>query len=103
MHLLRACLELEAALVPRRPAPAWDAQEEQRQAQRLAEGLSRGGSAPGLGVAVQLLRLGPQVRAELAAAEAREADSPHRRRDEWLRRLGIALLLGFTAWYLLVR
>ena len=104
VHLLRATLALEARLGhPARVLPA-QAREERDWAAQLALGLQRhAGAGPGLAVALRLVQLSEAVGAELAAAEQREAQSPVRRRNEWLRRLAVALLVAFTAWYALGR
>jgi hypothetical protein len=100
VHLLRALLALEGAGAAALPG---DAREELAWAQRLAAGLGRPGEAPGAALAAHLVRLAPQVRAELARAALEEAHSPRHRRKEWLRRAAIALLVAFTGWYYLHR
>ena len=103
VHLLRACLALEARLAGTpREAPE-DPEEEQAWAAQLGRGLEGRASGPGVAVARRLQQLHAEVQAELAAAEQREARSPARRRSEWLRRLAVALLIAFTAWYALGR
>lgn len=103
VHLLRACLALEARLGGAPHETPRDAHEERAWAAQLSLGLQRQAGGPGVAAAVRLEQLSGQVLAELAAAEQREAQSPRRRRDEWLRRLVVVLLLALTAWYILVR
>ncbi|MBF5045510.1 hypothetical protein FGE12_24090 [Aggregicoccus sp. 17bor-14] len=102
VHLLRACLALEAALVAAAPVRVPDA-EEPRWAARLVRALEGGRVAPGAVGARHLKQHAAAVRAELAAAEEQELRSPQHRRNEWLRRLAVALLLALTAWYTLHR
>ena len=101
VHLLRACLALEAELGAT-PAPVPEA-EEPALALRLVRALEAEGSAPGVTGARQLRQRAAAVRAELAGAEEQELRSPQHRRNEWLRRLAVALLLALTAWYTLHR
>ncbi|MBU8896624.1 hypothetical protein DRW03_23655 [Corallococcus sp. H22C18031201] len=41
---------------------------------------------------------GPEVEAALADAARSDAESPKRRREDWLRRLAVLALLAITAW-----
>jgi hypothetical protein len=101
--LLRAGRALaEATGHPTRP-PASEA-EEATWARMLAEALE-GGAAPVAGALVstvevchRLRAVRTEVRAALEAAEREEANSPRRRREEWLRRLAVAVLLALTAY-----
>lgn len=104
VHLLRAALALEQRLGhPPRRLPV-EARGERDWAAQLALGLQRqAGVGPGVAVALRLAQLSGPVRAALAAAEQQEAQSPGQRRNEWLRRLAVALLIAFTAWYTLGR
>jgi hypothetical protein len=101
VHLLRACLALEARLGSAAHLLPAEAGEEQVRAERLALGLAGRGTGPGVAVALRLEQLRVQVRAELDAEALREARSPRHRRNEWIRRLVVALLVAFTAWYTL--
>lgn len=51
----------------------------------------------------RLQAVGPEVAAGLAAVAREEAESPHRRREEWVRRLAVAALLALTAYLYLSR
>jgi hypothetical protein len=101
--LLRAAQSLALATgLPARP-PTSEA-EEATWARMLAETLE-GGTAPvsaalvsAVDVCRRLRTQRTEVRAALEAAEREEADSPRRRREEWLRRLVVAALLALTAY-----
>jgi len=101
VHLLRAALTLaETLALPCRP-PAEDA-EEDLWARGLAEALEREVTAPpGLTVLVALCRrlreVGQEVTAGLESLERAEAESPHRQREDWIRRLVVLVLLALTA------
>ncbi|AEI68166.1 hypothetical protein LILAB_31425 [Corallococcus macrosporus] len=103
VHLLRAAL----ALTRRRGLPAREpasADEETAWARRLAEALERqdarfpAGLAPVVETCRELQAQAGPVATGLEAAEQESRASPRRRREEWLRRLAVALLLGLTAW-----
>ncbi len=103
VHLLRAGLALTttAALPCRLPV---DDAEEDVWARALAEALEREAAVvpPALTDTMALCRrlraLGPEVAATLDAAEHEEENSPKHRREEWLRRLAVLVLLGLTAY-----
>jgi hypothetical protein len=58
---------------------------------------------PVVEVCRRLRAAGPEVAAGLEATAKAELESPHRRREEWLRRLAVALLLALTAYLYLSR
>jgi hypothetical protein len=103
IHALRAAQALTRAVgLPARP-PVSD-EEETTWARMLAETLE-GGTAPVSAALVstvevcrRLRAVRAEVRAAQEAAERAEADSPRRRRDEWLRRIAVAVLLALTAY-----
>jgi hypothetical protein len=51
----------------------------------------------------RVLAVGAEVAAGLEAAARSETDAPHRRREEWLRRIAVAVLLALTAYLYLSR
>ena len=103
VHLLRASLALDSRLGGTLRETPGDAAQEQAWAAQLVLGIEGRSPGPGVAVARRLQQLRSEVQAELIAAEQREARSPARRRSEWVRRLVVALLVAFTAWYTLVR
>jgi hypothetical protein len=103
LHLLRAALTLCQRLsLPARPPE--NAIEEVLWARALSEALEQETEAPlpsprsAIALCRRLRALGPDVTHALQAAEHAEEASPVRRREEWLRRLAILLLLGLTAY-----
>lgn len=103
VHLLRAGLELAAGLGQRVRAPE-SAAEEEAWARALAAALEGEGARVGAALepVVELCRrlreAAPEVAARLEQLEQEEARSPHRQREEWLRRLAVLLLVALTAW-----
>ncbi|MBJ6763965.1 hypothetical protein JGU66_24600 [Myxococcaceae bacterium JPH2] len=101
--LLRSGVALSRRLgAPARPPESAD--EETAWARMLDTALERD-SAP-LPVALvpvadacrRLNATGPEVEAALADAARADAESPKRRREDWLRRLAVLALLAVTAW-----
>lgn len=101
--LLRAALSLAKAtgLTTR---PPMDEHEETLWARMLSESLE-GATSPGLaalGPTVEVCRrlkaARVEVRAALEAAEREEENSPRHRREEWIRRVLVAVLLAVTAY-----
>lgn len=101
--LLRAALSLTkaAGLTTR---PPMDEHEETLWARMLTESLDAP-TPPGLaalGPTVEVCRRlrasRTEVRAALEAAEREEEDSPRHRREEWIRRILVAVLLAVTAY-----
>ncbi|MFP2960236.1 hypothetical protein ACLEPN_21030 [Myxococcus sp. 1LA] len=101
--LLRAALALalHRGLPAREPASA---DEEAAWARMLADALERqdarfpAGVAPVVETCRELQAHAGAVATGLEAAEQESRASPQRRREEWLRRLAVALLLALTAW-----
>jgi hypothetical protein len=106
--LLRAGLALarEVGLPAREPASE---EEEAAWARMLAEALAREDArfptslAPVAEVCRRLRAVGAEVAAGLESAARDDAASPHRRREDWLRRLAVAALLALTAYLYLSR
>lgn len=106
--LLRAsvALALDAGLAVREPSGE---AEESAWARMLTEALSREGArlptalVPVAEVCRRLRAVGPEVAAGMDAAAREDAASPHRRREDWLRRLAVAALLALTAYLYLSR
>lgn len=106
--LVRAGVDLARRVGLPARAPSGD-DEEAAWARMLPAALERE-DAPVLAALVpvaevcrRLLAVGPEVAAGLEAAARAEADAPHRRREEWLRRLAVAALLALTAYLYLSR
>jgi hypothetical protein len=59
------------------------------------------GLHPLVSVLSQVAAQAGAIRAAQLAAEEAEAQSPRRQREEWLRRLAIAILVALTAYFLL--
>jgi len=101
--LLRAAVPLarRRGLPVREPASA---DEEAAWARMLSDALERQDARlpTALGPVVEACRelqaLAPQVAAGLEAVEQEARASPQRRREEWLRRLAVVVLLALTAW-----
>ncbi|HYH97214.1 hypothetical protein [Hyalangium sp.] len=108
IHLLRAALELTTAAGGSPRPPASD-DEEEAWARQLSAALERetASVSPGLQDTVALCRrlqtVGKEVEAALAAIERLEAASPHRKREELIRRLAVGLLLALAAYFYLKR
>jgi hypothetical protein len=106
--LLRAggTLARRAGLSVREPAGG---DEEAAWARMLTEALAREDArlpaalVPVAEVCRRLRAAGPEVAAGMEAAAQEDAASPHRRREEWLRRLAVAALLALTAYLYLSR
>lgn len=83
--------------------------EESAWARMLTEALSREDAGlptalvPMAEVCRRLRAVGPEVAAGMDAAAREDAASPHRRREDWLRRLAVAALLALTAYLYLSR
>ncbi|WP_217917972.1 hypothetical protein, partial [Myxococcus sp. AM009] len=101
--LLRAAI----ALALHRGAPAREPASEDEEAawaRMLSDALEREDArfpaalAPVVETCRALQTLASQVATGLEAAEREARASPQRRREEWLRRLAVALLLAMTAW-----
>lgn len=106
--LLRAALALarEVGLPAREPAGE---DEEAAWARMLSEALAREDArfpaslVPVVDLCRRLRVAGSEVAAGMEAAAREDAASPHRRREDWLRRLAVAALLALTAYLYLSR
>jgi len=106
--LLRASMALarRVGLSVREPAGE---DEEAAWAKMLTEALSREDAklptalVPVAEACRRLRAMGPEVAAGMDAAAREDAASPHRRREDWLRRLAVAALLALTAYLYLSR
>ncbi|QDE98496.1 hypothetical protein BHS05_23080 [Myxococcus xanthus] len=101
--LLRAAI----GLARHRGAPAREPASEDEEAawaRMLADALERQDAkfptalTPVVETCRELQTLAPQVATGLETAEQEARASPQRRREEWVRRLAVALLLAMTAW-----
>ncbi|WP_426753118.1 hypothetical protein [Myxococcus sp. Y35] len=101
--LLRAAVTLarQRGLPAREPSSE---DEEAAWARMLTEALERQDAkfptalAPVVEACRELQAMAPQIATGLDAAERDARASPHRRREEWLRRLAVVALLALTAW-----
>ncbi|MCP3145160.1 hypothetical protein [Pyxidicoccus xibeiensis] len=106
--LLRAAVVLARDVGLPAREPAGD-DEEAAWARMLAEALLREDAplpaalVPVAEVCRRLRAAGHDVAAGLELASREDAASPHRRREEWLRRLAVAALLALTAYLYLSR
>ncbi|WP_223755091.1 hypothetical protein [Myxococcus sp. RHSTA-1-4] len=106
--LLRAGVALarEVGLPAREPAGE---DEESAWARMLSEALAREDArfpaalVPVVEPCRRLREVGAEVAAGMEAAAREDAASPHRRREDWLRRLAVAALLALTAYLYLSR
>jgi hypothetical protein len=106
--LLRASVALarRVGLAVREPAGG---DEEAAWARMLGEALTREDArfpaalVPAVDVCRRLRAVGTEVAEGMEAAAREDAASPHRRREEWLRRLAVAALLALTAYLYLSR
>jgi hypothetical protein len=101
--LLRAGVALARRLeLPAREPSGTD--EEEAWARMLAAALERESApvpvplVPVVEVCRRVLAVGPEVETALEEAARADAESPKRRREDWLRRLAVAALLALTAW-----
>jgi hypothetical protein len=103
-HLLREALTLTAAVGGTTRSPETP-DEEAAWARQLSAALERETAtvSPALADTValcrRLLAAGPEVEAALETAEREEAASPRRRREDFLRRLAVGLLLALAAYF----
>jgi hypothetical protein len=104
IHVLRESLALTAAVGGSTRPPA-SPDEEEAWARQLSAALERetATASPALLDTVALCRrlraAGPEVEAALAAAERQLEDSPHRKREELIRRIAVGLLLALAAYF----
>ncbi|MDY7233206.1 hypothetical protein [Hyalangium rubrum] len=104
LHLLREALALTVAAGGSARAPA-NADEEEAWARQFTAALERETAtvSPALADPVALCRrflaVGHEVETALEAIESEETASPRRRREDFLRRLAVALLLAVAAYF----
>lgn len=102
--LLRSLRDFDAAAnrapTPARPLPDAD---EAVQAEALARALEGGATSDAVRPLAEALRAlathREGVKRRLAEAERLAAESPARRRETWLRRIAIVVVLALSAWF----
>lgn len=108
IHVLRESLALTAAVGGSTRPPA-NPDEEEAWARQLSAAPERETApvSPALLDTVALCRrlraTGPEVEAALIAAERLLEDSPHRKREDLIRRIAVGLLLALAAYFYFTR